>query len=177
MAEDRGENIRLARSYNDCKTGVLVRLSMKPALPGLLVLLLGSWLSSCSQYTDAPALALTGVDGASIELNKQTAMTVVFFFSVSNPVALGAFEKLPAQLDDAADSVAIAMHVDRPPNVVQMQQHTLVPIVIDDAHEIAAAFGGIGLTPSLILIDKGKILLQQRGQLDYDAVNAIVRNQ
>ena len=131
-------------------------------------------LSGCSNHPDAPALDLTGVDGTGIELNDSTSLTALFFFSMSNPVALGAFESLPDQLDDAVDAIGIAMHVDRPPNVLGVQQNTLVPIVIDESNSIAEAFGGVDLTPTLILIDRGSILLRQQGRLDYAAVNACV---
>lgn len=129
-------------------------------------------LTGCTDKPAAPALTLTSVDGTIIELDESSSLTVVFFFSMSNPVALGAFDRLPDLLDASFDSVAIAMHVDRPPNVIAMQQRTLVPIVIDDSNRIAEAFGGIDLTPTLILVDNGKILLLQRGSLDYAAVNA-----
>jgi hypothetical protein len=66
------------------------------------------------------------------------------------------------------------MHADRPPNVLDMQQRTLVPIVIDTDGSIAQAFGGIGLTPALFLVREGKILLHQEGRLDYDAINATI---
>ena len=78
-------------------------------------------------------------------------------------------------MDEAADSVAIAMHVDRPPNITIMQQRTLVPIVIDDANRISAAFGNIDLTPTLILVNKGKIRLQQYGRIDFDTVNNTIQ--
>jgi len=142
-----------------------------------LLFMLSNLTTSCGNYPDAPVLSLTSVEGTSIELNGGTPMTAVFFFSMSNPVALGALNSLPENLDDAADVVAIAMHVDRPPNVYNMQQRTLVPIVIDDANRIARAFGGIDLTPTLILIDKGRILLHQRGQLDYQAINGFIDKQ
>jgi hypothetical protein len=50
----------------------------------------------------------------------------------------------------------------------------MVPIVIDEG-EIADAFGGIDLTPVLILIENGRLLLHQRGRLNYDAINAFSR--
>lgn len=143
----------------------------------MIFLLLSLLLNSCSNQPDAPAIKFTGVDGTSIDLDDNTPLTALFFFSVSNPVALGALDRLPDELDEAVDSVAIAMHVDRPPNVHDMQHRTLVPIVIDEANQISTAFGGIDLTPSLILVDKGKILLHQRGQLDYDAVNSLIHKQ
>jgi len=151
--------------------------SMKTLLLNLSMLLISSWLTSCSNQPDAPSLTLKSVEGTSIELNEQTPLTALFFFSVSNPVALGAFDRLPDKLDDTADAIAIAMHVDRPPNISIMQQRTLVPIVIDEANRITEAFGGIQLSPTLILVDKGKILLQQRGRLDYDAINTIIHKQ
>ena len=150
---------------------------MKTAVFTALALSFGVLMASCSNYANAPVMTLTGVEGTVIELNANTPMTAIFFFSMSNPVAIGAFNRLSENLDDAVDTVAIAMHVDRPPNVYNMQQRTLIPVVIDDAGRIAEAFGGIDLTPTLILIDKGKILLHQRGQLDYRAINTIISGQ
>jgi hypothetical protein len=46
--------------------------------------------------------------------------------------------------------------------------------VIDSDGSIAQAFGGIELTPALYLVREGKILFQQQGQLDYDAINATI---
>ena len=86
----------------------------------------------------------------------------------------GAFGLVCDPVAAVADTVGIAMHVDRPPNVLDMQQRTLVPIVIDSDGSLAKAFGGIGLTPSLILVKEGKILLHQEGRLDYDAINATI---
>jgi hypothetical protein len=137
----------------------------------LLALIL---LTACGGKPDAPALTMTSVEGATIELNEKTPLTALFFFSISNPVAIGAFERLPDRIDSRAETVGIAMHVDRPPNVLDMQQRTLVPIAIDEGGRIAEAFGGIALTPTLILVREGKILLHQQGQLDYDAVNATI---
>jgi protein-disulfide isomerase len=150
---------------------------MKTAVITPIVLPFCILMACCSNYVDTPVMTLTGVDGTVIELNANTPITAVFFFSMSNPVALGAFNSLPENLGDAVDNVAIAMHVDRPPNVYTMQQRTLIPIVIDENGRIAKAFGGINLTPSLMLIDKGRILLHQRGQLDYQATNAIIGGQ
>ena len=148
---------------------------MRTAYSILALALGGILLSSCSDYPELPVLTLTSVDGTIIELDANTPLTALLFISVSNPVAIGALGKLPERLDDAADSVAIAMHVDRPPNVQYMQQGTLVPIVIDEANRIADAFGGVELTPTLILVDEGRILFHQRGNLDYDAINGIIR--
>ncbi len=147
---------------------------MKPSLFIALFALFMALLPGCSEKPDAPSLTLRSVEGISIELGPGTPLTALFFFSVSNPVAIGAFERLPDRIHGNADTVGIALHVDRPPNVLEMQQRTLVPIVIDSDGGIAQAFGGIGLTPSLMLVKEGKILLHQQGQLDYDAINATI---
>jgi hypothetical protein len=147
---------------------------MKSTLILLLFALFATLLPGCSDKPDAPSLTLGSVEGESIELGPDTPLTALFFFSMSNPVALGAFERLPEKLHGNAGSVGIALHVDRPPNVLDMQQRTLVPIVIDSDGSIAKAFGGIGLTPALYLVKEGKILLHQQGRLDYDAINATI---
>lgn len=139
-------------------------------LPAMLALI---FLSACGK-PEAPSLALSSVEGTSIELNDKTPLTALFFFSISNPVAIGAFERLWDRIDSRADTVGIAMNVDRPPNILDMQQRTLVPIVIDEEKRVSAAFGGIELTPTLILVKEGKILLRQQGRLDYDAINATI---
>ncbi|MGD8235124.1 MAG: hypothetical protein PVG47_06150 [Chromatiales bacterium] len=147
---------------------------MKPVLLIALFALFLTLLPGCSGKPDAPLLTLRSIEGTSVELGPETPLTALFFFSMSNPVALGAFERLPDKIHGSADTVGIAMHVDRPPNVLDMQQRTLVPIVIDSDGSLAKAFGGIGLTPSLILVKEGKILLHQEGRLDYDAINATI---
>ena len=140
----------------------------------IIFLLFTTLLPGCGKKPDAPVMTLASVEGATIELNSQTPLTAVFFFSMSNPVALGAFDRFPDSIHRAAETVGIALHVDRPPNVLDMQQRTLVPIVIDSDGSIAQAFGGIELTPALYLVREGKILLHQQGQLDYDAMNATI---
>ena len=147
---------------------------MKHILLPSLFLLFTTLLAGCSEKPDAPLLTLRSVEGTSIRIGPETPLTALFFFSMSNPVAIGAFERLPDEIHRGADTVGIALHVDRPPNVLDMQQRTLVPIVIDSDGSIAKAFGGIGLTPSLTLIKEGKILLHQEGRLDYDAINATI---
>lgn len=132
-------------------------------------------LVSCSDQPEVPRLSLTSVDGTVIEIDDGSPLTVLFFFSVSNPVALGALDRLSEELDEAADSIAIAMHVDRPPNITILQQRTLVPIVIDEASRISEAFGNINLTPTLILVNKGKIHIQQHGRINFDAINAVIQ--
>ena len=145
---------------------------MKAALYRFTVILVSAVTISCSNYPDSPVLNLTSVDGSTLVINKNTPLTALFFFQMSNPVAIGAFEQIQDELDDSIEIIGIAMQVDRPPNVVTMQQRMImVPIVIDDG-EIAQAFGGIDLTPVLILVEQGRQLLHQRGRLDYDAVNA-----
>ena len=145
---------------------------MKSALARTAVICLSLVLLNCSNNSEAPTLTLHAVDGTTIELNENAPLTALFFFQMSNPVAIGAFEKIRERLNDDIDVVGIAMLVDRPPNVESMQQRMImVPIVIDDG-SIAKAFGGIDLTPSLILVHQGSQLLNQRGRLDYDAVNA-----
>jgi hypothetical protein len=140
----------------------------------IIVMLFTTLLPGCGEKPDAPVMMLRSVEGTTIELNNQTSLTAVFFFSMSNPVALGAFDRLPDKIHGAAETLGIALHVDRPPNVLDMQQRTLVPIVIDSDGSIAQAFGGIELTPALYLVREGKILFQQQGQLDYDAINATI---
>jgi hypothetical protein len=132
-------------------------------------------LASCSNQPEVPRLSLISVDGTVIEIDEESPLTALLFFSASNPVALGALDRLPEELDEATDSVAIAMHVDRPPNITIMQQRTLVPIVIDEASRISEAFGNINLTPTLILVEKGKIHLQQHGRINFDAINEVIR--
>ena len=137
----------------------------------LAVLLTASALSSCTSAPDGPDLTLSGVDGSRIEINQDTGLTAVFFFSVTNPVALGALQRLADELDTGVDAVAIALDVDRPPNISILQQQILIPIVIDEANRVGKAFGGIQMTPTLILVDSGKILLRQQGRIDLTVVN------
>ena len=145
-------------------------------LANLAVLLTASALFSCTSAPDAPELTLSGVDGSRIEINHDTPLTAVYFFSVTNPVALGALHRLADELDTDVDAVAIALDVDRPPNISILQQQILIPIVIDEANRVGKAFGGIQLTPTLILVDRGKILLRQQGRIDVTVVNKRARS-
>lgn len=132
-------------------------------------------LAGCGDQPQVPRLSLTSVDGTVIEIDDRSTLTALFFFSASNPVALGVLDRLPEELDETADTIAIAMHVDRPPNITIVQQRTLIPIVIDEANRISEAFGSINLTPSLILVHKGKIHLQQHGRINFDAINELIQ--
>ena len=162
--------------YRHCGTSLIMAISPRMRIPRYATCVaLICLLAGCDGRPDVPRLTLTSIDGTVVELTDSTPLTALFFFSMSNPVALGAFEGLSDQLDDAVDAVGIAMHVDRPPNVLNVQRNTLVPIVIDESSRIAEAFGGVDLTPTLVLVDRGSVLLRQRGRLDYGAVNAHAR--
>lgn len=76
----------------------------------IIFLLFTTLLPGCGEKPDAPVITLGSVEGATIELNSQTPLTAVFFFSMSNPVALGAFDRFPDSIHRAAETVGIALH-------------------------------------------------------------------
>ena len=83
---------------------------MKKHLTLLIVMMTILMTSACGK-APAPTLTLTSVENVTIELNEQTPVTALFFFSMSNPVALGAFDRLPDKIHKNAETVGIAMHV------------------------------------------------------------------
>jgi hypothetical protein len=143
--------------------------------PKLLLLFTALFIASCSNSSRHEPVSLTAYDGSSITIDNESSMTLLFFFSMSNPVAIGEFNKLQSKIDEDVESVAIAMHVDRPPNITILQQKTLIPIVIDSGNKASSQFE-VDLTPSLLLLKEGAILLRQRGSMDYDIVNQTIRN-
>ena len=80
---------------------------MKPVLLIALFALFLTLLPGCSGKPDAPLLTLRSIEGTSVELGPETPLTALFFFSMSNPVALGAFERLPDKIHGSADTVGI----------------------------------------------------------------------
>ena len=148
---------------------------MKSIVPFLLIFI-ASLPAGCSKHTQVPALQLTAYDGTTIELDEKSPLTVLFFFSMSNPVSIGALDRLSDVISAPIDIIAIAKDVDRPPNVVYIQQRMLIPIVIDENKDITKAFGGIDFTPALLLVNKGRVIFKVEGDIDYSAVNNTIKN-
>lgn len=148
---------------------------MKYPLPLLLLIALSWSLVGCNDQPASPNLTLTSVDGSEVDINAESSLTALFFFSVSNPAATGEFNQLADKIDSAAETYAIAMNVDRPPNIHAMQLRSIVPIVIDEKNRISDAFGKIDLTPHIVLLKEGKILMRQQGLLDYAELNAAIK--
>lgn len=129
--------------------------------------------ASCSNNSPYSNISFAATDGERVEFNQNTPLTLLFFFSMSNPVAIGEFKRLSESIYiDGADIIAVAMDVDRPPNVAILQQETLIPVAIDDQNRISSHFGGVELTPALLLLKNGKVLQRQSGAIDYESVNA-----
>ncbi|OOZ75151.1 hypothetical protein BOW50_12280 [Solemya velum gill symbiont] len=139
------------------------------------ILLAALLLLSCSNTTPYPALQMSTYEGETIELDNETPLTLLFFFSMSNPVSIGALYNLHQHvLDDEIDIIAIATQVDRPPNVAIIQRKLLIPIVIDNDDRISPTFGGMQLTPAIKLIKMGEILHSQDEPIDYEALNELI---
>ncbi|OOZ42687.1 hypothetical protein [Solemya elarraichensis gill symbiont] len=134
-------------------------------------------LLSCSNTTPYPALQLSTYEGESIELDQNTPLTLLYFFSMSNPVSIGELYKLHKNiLDEEIDIIAIAIQVDRPPNVAIIQRKLLIPIVIDNDNRISPEFGGMQLTPAIKLIKTGNVLYSDDGSIDYEVLNELIAN-
>ena len=138
----------------------------------IFIFLITLLISSCSKTTPHPVLQMTTYEGEYIELNQNTSLTLLYFFSMSNPVSIGELYRLDQNiLDEEIDIIAIATQVDRPPNVAIIQRKLLIPIVIDNDNRISPAFGGMQLTPAIKLIKTGKLLHSQDGPIDYEVIN------
>lgn len=141
----------------------------------LSIFLVALLLLSCSNTTPYPSLQMSTYEDESIEIDQYTPLTLLYFFSMSNPVAIGELYKLHKNIiDEEIDIIAIATQVDRPPNVAIIQRKLLIPIVIDNEDRISPALGGMQLTPAIKLIKKGQILHSDDGSIDYEVLNALI---
>jgi hypothetical protein len=129
-------------------------------------------LASCSNTTPYPSLQMSTYEGERIELDQNTPLSLLYFFSMSNPVSIGELYKLHQNiLDEDVDIIAVATQVDRPPNVAIIQRKLLIPIVIDNDNRISPIFGGMQLTPAIKLLKMGEVLHSQDGSIDYKTLN------
>lgn len=71
--------------------------------------------------------------------------------------------------------IGIALSLDRPDHILEMQKKRQIPypIVYDGINEASRAFGGVTLTPTTFLINpQGQIVRQKLGEMDMELLHA-----
>lgn len=162
--------ISVAKSHYPMKTKDLFIGAFALVLAGVLAFL---WLSP-SGLKEAPAIALTTLNGRQVQLSELRGHPVlVTFWATSCP---GCVKEMPhlAELyrelnPKGFQIVALAMQYDPPEQVREMAARRELPylVALDSSGEAARAFGDVRLTPTHFLIDpEGRIVQQKLGELD-----------
>jgi hypothetical protein len=139
------------------------------------IFLLAACSSSNIPYTPAPTLELISTEGESFLLNKKSSRLIVVFVSLDDPAALNRVHELESRFSAELDILVIPRSHDRQFMISNLQQQTLLPIILDSKSTISSAFGNIIETPALFLIQKGKILLQQQLNIDTAEISRAIR--
>lgn len=130
----------------------------------------------------APDVSLSLLDGSKPKLADYTGRNVlVMFWSVSCRVCAEEIPHLNALHKQREQNnlvvLGINMPYDRPDWTVSFvkSRSMLYPVSFDLKGEIARAFGGIQLTPTVVLIDsKGRIVWKKTGRTDFDKLNKTI---
>jgi peroxiredoxin len=148
------------------------RLALAAGL-ALTVIVVGA-CSAPSGGDAAPDVTFQTLDDASIRLaDRRGSPTLIVFFSLNNPLALGEIDRLMPLLDDYADLglelVCVARSDDRPELVRTVVHHNgyLTPFAMDPDNRLAKAFGAVGATPAVFLVSPdGRMVFSHTGALD-----------
>jgi len=165
-----------------------MRLTRKELLLAAFALLLVGavawvWLSPTG-LTQAPAIALTTIEGKRIELTGLRGKPVlVNFWATTCPSCVKEMPELMALHRDLATQgftvIGIAMPYDRPDQVLRMARERAIPypVVLDPMGEATRAFGNVVLTPTSFLIaPDGRVAQSVVGEIDVEAVRKQVQS-
>jgi len=155
-------------------------------MPRLLVAVVAAVLVALVGLTlfghdKAPAIEVETLDGQRINLGHPGKPTLVNFWATTCPGCIAEMPhlaKMKQRLGKDFQIVAIAMAYDPLEQVQKYRQAHAYPFLFvhDSSGEIAAAFGGVSLTPTSFLIaPNGNIVYRKIGEVDYDKVEARVR--
>ena len=147
---------------------------------GLFVAIGYIWLSPTGAQP-APDLKVTVFNSErTIDLKALRGRPVlVTFWSTS---CVGCIREMPHLIElyhelapKGLEVIGIALSLDRPDHVLEMQKKKQIPypIVYDSINEASRAFGGVTLTPTTFLINpEGQIVKQKLGEMDMKLLHA-----
>lgn len=127
-----------------------------------------------------PPVTFTMTDGTRLQSESlRGAPVLVSFWSVSCEPCLRDMPTLSRLADALADKglrvIGVAMPYDPPPAVIASVEHLVpkFPIALDVHGEIVKAFGGVGATPTTVLLDRdGKVAYRETGPIDENRLRA-----
>ncbi len=129
----------------------------------------------------APQITVTTLDGRSVNLGHPGKPTLVNFWATTCPGCIAEMPhlaKMKRRLGPDFQIVAIAMAYDPLEQVKKYRKAHAYPFLFvhDSKGDLAAAFGGVSLTPTSFLIaPNGNIVYRKIGEVDYDKVETRVR--
>ena len=141
----------------------------------LILSISGIWmLLTNGLSSQAPDISLNTISGKDIALKSlQGKPSLITFWATDCP---GCIKEVPHLIElhntfatEGLNIIAIAMHYDRPDNVIAMSKEKQLPyhIALDPLAKAAKAFGNVRLTPTSFLIAAdGSIVMQKIGEFD-----------
>jgi len=135
----------------------------------------GVWmLLTNSLSSQAPDISFNTLKGEKISLKSlQGKPSLITFWATDCP---GCIKEIPHLKElhntfaaQGLNIIAVAMHYDRPDNVIAMSEEKQLPyhVALDPLAKASKAFGNVRLTPTSFLIaPDGNIIMQKIGEFD-----------
>jgi len=145
----------------------------------IILSLSGAWvLLTNSLSSQAPNINFNTLEGEKISLKSlQGKPTLITFWATDCPGCIKEIPHLKALhtrfSSQGLNIIAVAMHYDRPDNVIAMTKEKRLPyhVALDPLGEAAKAFGNVRLTPTSFLIAAdGRIVMQKIGEFNESKV-------
>lgn len=156
----------------------------------VLAVVLGLALAATAAYVflsrpPAPEVEYVTLDGEATSTQRLRGKVVyVIFWATSCSTCIKEMPDLVKTYERYAprgfELLAVAMEYDPPEYVVNYTRKSSLPfkVVLDKDGSIAAAFGGVRLTPTAVLIDKrGRILSQFVGEPDFASLHVTIERE
>lgn len=149
----------------------------KLTLSLIIGLLIGSatwFFFTGSLSSQAPNISFNTLTGKSIPLSSlEGKPTLITFWATDCPGCIKEIPHLKALhtrfSSEGLNIIAVAMHYDRPDNVIAMTKEKRLPyhVALDPLGEAAKAFGNVRLTPTSFLIAAdGRVVMQKIGEFN-----------
>ena len=161
------------------------KLKNKIILTGLsLLLAIGAFQLWNSEPRTVPDLSVKTISNKTIHFQQLKGQVILVIFWATNCPAC--VEEIPDLIrlyqqfhDQGLEIIAINMPYDIPSHVVAMQKQLNIPydIVLDLKGEAVKAFGNIQLTPTIMVIDKNGLIVEQKtGRFVFKALQSRIRD-
>ncbi len=157
---------------------------------GALTIVLGAALASGAAYVfwsrpPAPEVEFTALDGQATSTKELRGKVVyVNFWATSCATCIKEIPDLVRTYERYAprglELLAVAMQYDPPGYVGTFTSKYKLPfkVVLDTSGSVAAAFGGVNLTPTAVLIDKhGRIFSRFVSEPDFASLHAAIERE